>query len=72
MNPVCGRLGDLFGRLFRRDVVLSSVSVRLMYYMPPLDHSKAVRELGWEPADVHDAVTRAVEFFLRRRRERRR
>ena len=40
--------------------------------MAPMDHSKAVRELGWEPGDVHDSIDRAVEFFPRRRRERRR
>ena len=31
--------------------------------MAPMDHSKAVGDLGWEPGDVHDSITRAVEFF---------
>ena len=67
-----GALGSLAGMLTRRDLQLTRTSVRLMDAMAPMDHSKAVRDLGWEPGDVHDSITRAVEFFLRRRRERRR
>jgi dihydroflavonol-4-reductase len=67
-----GVLGGLAGMLTRRDLQLTRTSVRLMDAMAPMDHSKAVRDLGWEPGDVHDSIIRAVEFFLRRRRERRR
>ena len=47
----------------RRDFVLSSRSVRLMHIWPTLDHSKAERELGWQPEPVHEAVRRAACFF---------
>ena len=67
-----GVLGSLTAALTGRDLELTRTSVRLMDTMAPMDHSKAVRDLGWEPGDVHDAIIRAVEFFLRRRRERRR
>jgi dihydroflavonol-4-reductase len=67
-----GVLGSLAATLTRRDLQLNRTSVRLMDAMAPMDHSKAVRDLGWEPGNVHDSISRAVEFFLRRRRERRR
>jgi dihydroflavonol-4-reductase len=51
-----GHLGDLVGRLLHRDVPLTTVSVRLMHYMPPLDHSKATRELTWDPRPTADAI----------------
>jgi dihydroflavonol-4-reductase len=31
---------------------------------------KAVRELGWQPRDVHESIREAVDFFDRRRRDR--
>lgn len=59
-----GRLGDVAGRVLRRDVVMNSVSTRLTHFMPPLDHSKATRELGWDPAPAPDAVRAAAKFYL--------
>jgi len=41
-----------------------------MDIMAPMDHGKAVRELGWQPRDVHESIREAVEFFGRRRRDR--
>jgi dihydroflavonol-4-reductase len=38
--------------------------------MPPMDHRKAERELGWRPAPVHDAIRRAAVFFTEQRRNR--
>lgn len=67
-----GGLGSLAAALTGRDLQLTRTTVRLMDVMAPMDHGKAVRELGWEPGDVHDSITRAAEFFLRRSRERRR
>ncbi|MEX5636342.1 NAD-dependent epimerase/dehydratase family protein [Parafrankia sp. FMc2] len=64
-----GRLGDVAGRVLRRDVVMTSVSVRLMHLMPPLDHGKATRELGWEPSPTPEAVRAAARFYLAQQRE---
>jgi len=47
---------------------LSRTSVRLMHIMPPLDHGKAGRELGWQPEPVAGSIRRAVEFYVSRRR----
>ena len=66
---VVGRAGDLLGRLLRRDMVLTTVSVRLMHFMPPLDHGKAVRELGWQPSPTQDAVREAAKFYVEQHRQ---
>jgi dihydroflavonol-4-reductase len=58
-----GLLGDAFGKVLKRDAMLTSVSVRLMHYMPPLDHSKATRELGWTPRPTADAIREHAIFF---------
>jgi dihydroflavonol-4-reductase len=34
-----------------------------MHYMPPLDHSKASRELGWTPRPTADAIREHAIFF---------
>jgi dihydroflavonol-4-reductase len=58
-----GYVGDVAGMAFRRDFQLTSQSVRLMHIWPTLDHGKAERELGWQPAPVHDSIRRAAQFF---------
>jgi dihydroflavonol-4-reductase len=60
---LAGLLGDVIGRVFRQDVPLTSVSVRLMLDMPPLDHSKATRELRWTPRRTEDAIREHAIFF---------
>jgi dihydroflavonol-4-reductase len=50
--------------------VLSRTSVRLMHIMPPLDHGKAERELGWTPQPIEPSIRKAAEFHLARRRRR--
>lgn len=67
---VAGLVGGAAAALTRRDLQLTPTSVRLMDIMRPMDHSKAVRELGWQPGDVHESIRAAAEFFLQRRRER--
>jgi dihydroflavonol-4-reductase len=64
-----GRLGDLAGRVLRRDIVMTSVSVRLMHFMPPLDHSKATRELDWNPSPTPEAIREAAKFYANRQRD---
>ena len=65
-----GACGDLWATVFRRDVLLTSVSVRLSYVMSPMDHTKATRELGWEPGPVPDSIRAAALFYRDRRRAR--
>jgi nucleoside-diphosphate-sugar epimerase len=52
------------------DLPVNPTTVRLMSIMAPMDHGKAVRELGWQPRDVHESIREAAEFFDRRRRDR--
>ena len=65
-----GYLGDAIRTVLRRDMKLCSRSVRLLHIMPPMDHGKAERELGWRPAPVHDAISRAAVFYTEQRRDR--
>lgn len=58
-----GYAGDAVARLLRRDSRVSSLSVRLVHIMPPMDHGKAERELGWQPKPAHDSIRRAARFF---------
>ena len=63
--------GDDAARIaLRRDIVLSSSSVRLMHIWPTLDHGKAERELGWQPEPIHDSVRRAAHFYHDNRKRR--
>lgn len=65
-----GIAGGMAGALTRRDLPLNPTTVRLMHVMRPMDHSKAIRELGWQPRDVHESIREASEFFAGRRRGR--
>jgi len=62
-----GRVADVATRLLRRDLPINSVAVRLAHIMSPMDHSKAVRELGWQPRPTTDAIREAARFFVERR-----
>ncbi|MGE2720278.1 NAD-dependent epimerase/dehydratase family protein [Mycolicibacterium celeriflavum] len=55
-------------RLRGRDTMLTPLNIRLMHIMTPMDHSKAVRELGWEPSPTPDAIAAAAHFFRTSRR----
>jgi dihydroflavonol-4-reductase len=61
-----GLCGDVAAKVLRRDMLLSTLSVRLMHIMSPMDHGKAERELGWCPEPIHDAICRAVAFYQTR------
>jgi dihydroflavonol-4-reductase len=63
-----GFVGDLVGKLTRRDYELGTTSVRLLHHTSPLDHSKATRELGWQPEPVADSIRKAAQFFIARRK----
>lgn len=56
-------LGDVAARVLRRDLLLSTTSVRLLDVLPPMDHTKAVQELGWSPGSTLAAVEQAARFF---------
>lgn len=61
------RVNDLAARILNRDLPFAAVGMRIVDRMGRLDHSKAVRELGWEPEPIHGAIERAVAFFTAQR-----
>jgi dihydroflavonol-4-reductase len=57
-------MGTLKARLRRTDERLSLDSLRLMRAEGPLDHGKAVRELGWQPRPVEESIREAARFWV--------
>ncbi|MEZ0365536.1 NAD-dependent epimerase/dehydratase family protein [Mycobacterium sp. pUA109] len=58
-----GALGSLRARLTGKDAELSVTSVRMMRAEAPVDHSKAVRDLGWQPRPVEESIREAARFW---------
>jgi dihydroflavonol-4-reductase len=58
-----GYVGGAVGKLRGKDTKLTALNVRLMHIMTPLDHSKAVRELGWQPRPTPESIVAAAHFF---------
>jgi dihydroflavonol-4-reductase len=56
-------LGTVKARLRGTDERLSLGSMRLMRAEAPVDHSKAVRELGWKPRPVEESIREAAQFW---------
>jgi dihydroflavonol-4-reductase len=65
-----GRAGDVVGGVLNRDTPVTSTSARLSHILPPMDHGKAVRELGWQPAPIHDSIRAAAQFYREQLRSR--
>ncbi|MFW0783920.1 NAD-dependent epimerase/dehydratase family protein [Gordonia sp. CPCC 206044] len=63
---LCGAVGSALAKLTGRPRRLTVASVRLMHIMSAMDHDKAARELGWEPASVTVAVEQGARFWLDR------
>ncbi|SBS75439.1 NAD-dependent epimerase/dehydratase [uncultured Mycobacterium sp.] len=57
-------MGTAKARLRGTDEKLSLGSLRLMRAEGPLDHSKAVRELGWQPRPVEESIREAAHFWV--------
>jgi dihydroflavonol-4-reductase len=55
--------GSVKAKLRGTDEQLSLGSLRLMRAEAPVDHSKATRELGWEPGPVEDSIREAAKFW---------
>jgi dihydroflavonol-4-reductase len=56
--------GSIKARLRGSDERLSLGSMRLMRAEAPVDHGKAVRELGWEPRPVEESIREAARFWV--------
>ncbi|MEN3316946.1 MAG: hypothetical protein V7643_347 [Mycobacterium sp.] len=57
-------IGTVKGRLRGTDEQLSLGSLRLMRAEAPVDHGKAIRELGWEPRPVEESIREAARFWV--------
>lgn len=57
------RANDVAAKILHRDLKFAAVGVRTAELMGPVDHSKAVRELGWKPQPVRDSIRKAAQFF---------
>jgi dihydroflavonol-4-reductase len=55
--------GSIKAKLRGTDERLSLGSLRLLRAEAALDHSKAVRELGWQPRPVEESVREAARFW---------
>ena len=56
--------GSIKAKLRGTDEQLSLGSLRLMRAEAPVDHGKAVRELGWEPRPVEESIREAARFWV--------
>src|SRR6478736_7340336 len=63
MSYALAAAGSIKAKLRGTDEQLSLASLRLMRAEAPLDHSKAVRELGWAPRPVEESVREAARFW---------
>lgn len=62
-----GALGSLKARITGKDAQLGLTSVKMMRAEAAVDHGKAVRELGWRPRPVEEAIREAAGFWMRLR-----
>ena len=65
-------LGTAKARLRGTDERLNLNALRLMRAEAPVDHSKAVRELGWQPRPVEESIAEAARFWVGLRAAKRR
>jgi dihydroflavonol-4-reductase len=56
--------GTLKGKLQGTDERLSLRSLQLMRAEAAVDHSKATRELGWQPRPVEESIREAAQFWV--------
>lgn len=64
LSYLLAAMGTVKGRLRGTDERLSLQSLRLMRAECELDHSKAVRELGWRPRPVEESIAEAAKFWV--------
>ncbi len=66
---VFGFVTGVVSRLLRRDPLINVTGVRLLHIMSPADHSKATRELGWQPKPTAESIKRAARFYVEHAKE---
>ena len=61
---VMAALGTAKARLLGSDERLTLNAIRLMRAEAPVDHGKAVRELGWQPRPVEESIREAARWWV--------
>ena len=51
-------------RVTGREIGINITGVRLLHIMAPADHSKATRELGWQPRPTAESIAEAARFHV--------
>jgi dihydroflavonol-4-reductase len=64
MSYALATAGSIKAKLRGTDEQLSLGSLRLMRAEAPVDHSKASRELNWEPRPVEESIREAARFWV--------
>jgi dihydroflavonol-4-reductase len=64
MSYAFATVGSIKAKVRGTDERLSLGSLRLMRAEAPVDHSKATRELGWEPRPVEESIREAARFWV--------
>jgi dihydroflavonol-4-reductase len=64
MSYALATMGSIKAKLRGTDELLSLGSLRLMRAEAPVDHTKAVRELGWQPRPVEESIREAAKFWV--------
>ena len=67
-----GAVGSAKSTLTRTPGKLRIGTVRLMHCIPEMSHDKAVRELGWQPRPVTEAIAEGARYWVERAAQRRR
>ena len=67
-----GAVGSAKSTLTRTPGKLRIGTVRLMHCIPEMSHDKAVRELGWQPRPVTEAIADGARYWVERAEQRRR
>lgn len=62
-----GWLAGMANRLLGTDFPMNLTAARLLAITSPADHSKATRDLGWEPAPTAESIARAAQFYVERK-----
>ena len=68
LMSAAGYVSSALASVRRKDTMLTPLNIRLMHIMTPLDHTKAVTELGWLPTPTTEAIEAAAHFFRDTRR----
>ncbi|KRE30696.1 NAD-dependent dehydratase [Mycobacterium sp. Soil538] len=63
LMSAAAHVGGAVARVRGKDTRFTPLNIRLMHIITPLDHSKAMRELGWRPRPASEAIVAGAHFF---------